>query len=443
VHHRAAVERRWCAMTPRFPAHSRRLVPRRAFLKNLAAVPAYLAVSRAFAAEGVAPQPASHGPVGRIVDVTSEIKDIKDPETGAHVMLLTGGGSDNVHPYFTSEAFVEGSSRIVFGSNRTGKFQLYLMDIKAKRLVQLTDGPAVHPTKGCLGTGGRLNYFDGQTLRTVNVDTLQDRELYNVPEGFDASLSTCSTKGDYLAFAYKEKTAVSTRSGVIYSDMAETFYQHPGCVIMRINTDTGEPVAVWGERNWISHVLMHPTDPNTIVFCHEGGGLVSQRMWVTAVGSPATRKARATPLFPMREKEFTVHEYFTRQGEVGFQYEVEREGKMEWFNAFIRTDGTWTREYKLPGPRPGHIQSNSDNTLIAGDRGFLSYEDKDGGNYMSLMTHGNGDAKVRRLCRMVPGPTQYSHGHPVFSRDDKWVIFNSRIGTKENIAMAEVASVMG
>lgn len=430
-------------MTPRFPAHPRRLVQRRAFLKTAAALPAYLALNRAFAADGPAPQPASHGNVGRVFDVASEVKEIKDLETGARVVFLTGGGSDNVHLYFTSECFVEGSSRIVFGSNRTGKFQLYVMDIKAQKLVQLTDGAEVHPTKGCLGTGGRMNYFDGATLRTLNVDTLKDKELYTVPEKFEASLSTCTTKGDFLAFAYKEKASVSTHTQTIYSDMAETFYQHPGCVIMRINTDTGEPVAVWGERNWISHVLMHPTDPNTIVFCHEGGGLVSQRMWVTQVGSPASRKAHATSLFPMHEKEFTVHEYFTRQGEVGFQYEVEREGKMEWFNAFIRTDGTWIREYKLPGPRPGHIQSNSDNTLIAGDRGFLSYEDKAGGNYMSLMTHGNGVATVKRLCRMVPGPTQYSHGHPVFSRDDKWVVFNSRLGTKENIAMAEVASVMG
>jgi hypothetical protein len=60
---------------------------------------------------------------------------------------------------------------------------------------------------------------------------------------------------------------------------------------------------------------------------------------------------------------------------------------------------------------------------------------------MSLMTHNNGIANLRRLCRYTPGPTQFSHGHPVFSRDDKWVIFNSRIGTKENVAMAEVGSI--
>lgn len=419
------------------------LVPRRSFLKGLALAPAGLALSRALAAgtDGKAPQPASHGPLGRVFDVASEVKDYKDQETGARVMLLSGGGSDNVHLYFTSEGFVEGSDRVVFGSNRTGKFQLYVMDIRAKKLTQLTDGEDISPHRACLGLGGLVMYFDGSVLHTVKVDTLEDHDIYRVPEGFECELPTCTTKGDFVAFTYKEKRAVSTRTGVIYSDMAETFYQHPTCVIMRINTSTGQPVAVWGERNWISHVLIHPTDPERIVFCHEGGGLVAQRMFTVKVGGSTSHKAHATPLFPMADSEFTVHEYFTRQGEVGFQYEIEREGKMEYFNGFIRTDGSFVRTFRLPGPRPGHIQSNSDNTLVVGDRGFRSYEETDGGGFMSLMTHNNGMTNLRRLCRFQPGPTQYSHGHPVFSRDDKWVIFNSRIGTKENVAIAEVGSL--
>lgn len=424
--------------------HSRpipcRFHSRRTFLKGLAIAPACLALphwTRALAAA----QPASHGPVGRTTDVSGEIKEYKDVETGARVRLLTGDGSDNVHLYFTSESFVTGSDAIVFGSNRTGRYQHYLLEIKARRLTQLTNGQDISPTRACLGGGGHLIYFDGPVLHSLKVDTLEDRELYRVPEGFDASLPTCTAKGDFTAFAYKEKNARSVTSDVIYSGMAETFHQHPACVIMRVDTGSGMPVAVWGERNWISHVLIHPTDPAQILFCHEGGGLVKQRMFMVNAEGGISRKAVATPLFPMRENEFTVHEYFTRQGEVGFQYEVQRNGRMEYYNAFVRPDGTWLRQFQLPGPRPGHIQSNSDNTLVVGDRGYLSYDDKTGDSYMSLMTHVNGVEQVRRLCRRQPGPTQYSHGHPVFSLDDQWVIYNSRIGSKENIAMADVTSL--
>jgi oligogalacturonide lyase len=341
--------------------------------------------------------------------------------------------------YFTTDSFLEDSERVVFASSRSGRFQFYLLEIAKRRLVQLTNGDNLRPNLGCLSRNGQLAYFDGPVLHALKVDTLEDREVYRVPDGYEPALPSCTANGGFVAFTYREKIATSTLTSAIYSSMAETYFQHPSCVIMRINMSNGQPAAVWGERMWISHVLIHPTQPDTILFCHEGGGLVKQRMFVVNAATKLARKPE--PLFPMRPGEFTVHEYFTRAGEVGFQYEVEREGRMEYYNAFIRTDGTWIRQYLLPGPRPGHIQSNSDNTLIVGDRGFLTPDDKQGANYMSLMTHGNGIAHVRRLCQRQPGPTQHSHGHPVFSPNDRWVIFNSRIGPKENIAMADVTSI--
>jgi hypothetical protein len=60
---------------------------------------------------------------------------------------------------------------------------------------------------------------------------------------------------------------------------------------------------------------------------------------------------------------------------------------------------------------------------------------------MSLMTRQNGRAHVRRLCRRIPGKTQYSHGHPVFSLDDQWVLYNSKIGETHSVFMADVKSI--
>lgn len=372
--------------------------------------------------------------------VSSEIQEYKDEETGARVRRLTADGSDNVHLYFTSESFLgDGADRTVFASNRSGRFQFHLLDIPAGQLVQITEGEDLSPTMACLDPGGQLFYFDGPTLRAVKLDTLEDRELYRVPEGVRPALPTCTADGRYIAFAYREARAVSTETGRIYSTMAEQYYQHPSCVIMRIDTSSGEAVAAWGERAWISHVAIHPQRPDFILFCHEGGSHVSQRMWT--VDLSVTRGRQARPLYPQRPEEFCVHEYFTRQGEVGFQYELEREGQPEYYNCFIRPDGTWIRQYLLPGRRPGHIQSNTNNTLVVGDCGYLSPEDRDGGNYMSLMTHADGRAQVRRLCRRVPGSTQHSHGHPVFSRDDRWVLYNSMIGQTQNVYMADVNSL--
>ena len=132
-----------------------------------------------------------------------------------------------------------------------------------------------------------------------------------MPDGNSPSLPTCTADGKYIAFAFREDRAVSTETGKIYSTMAERYYQHPSCLIMRINSESGEATAAWGERAWISHVLIHPHEPDLILFCHEGGSLVRQRMWTVDVSKRRGREAR--PLYEQRAGEYCVHEYFTRR----------------------------------------------------------------------------------------------------------------------------------
>lgn len=379
---------------------------------------------------------------GRVVKVGGEIKEYKDAKTGVRVRRLTGDGFSNVHPYFTSWSFVGNSAdNTIFVSNRSGAYQWYLLDIPAVRLVQLTAGQKISANMACVARSGRLFYFDGLALHSVKIDTLDDRELYRVPAGFKPALPTCTADGRYVAFAYCQETTLSTETGRIYSTMHERYYQHPHSVVMRIDTESGAAVAAWGEPTWISHVLIHPTRPNLIVFCHEGGGTcVEQRMWIVDLDDTQMRKA--VPLYPQRPGESCVHEYFTQQGDVGFQYSLDHEGGREEYNAFIRPDGTWIRQYLFPGPRPGHIQSNSDNSLVVGDRAYLSRDDKEGGQYIGLMTHANGRVQVRRLAwHGTSWLTQASHGHPSFSPDDRWVIYNSDAEKSDNVYIADVQSL--
>ncbi len=435
---------------------TRKGLDRRLFLGRIAAFGGAAALtasgprySRA-AESPAASLPVRNGGRGATQNIRGEIKEYKDPKTGARVRRLTGNGSNNVHPYFTSRAFVgDNADRTIFVSNRSGAYQWHLLEIPAAKLVQLTGGEKLSPNMACLARNGRLFYFDGPALRVVNVDTLEDRELYRVPTGFRPALPTCTSDGRYVAFAYCEETALSTETGRIYSTMHERYYQHPRSVVMRIDADKGDAVAAWGETAWISHVLIHPTQPNLILFCHEGGSTcVAQRMWIVDLNDTQMRKA--SPLYPQKPGESCVHEYWTQQGEVGFQYSLDRERKgekgvetfREEYNAFIRPDGTWIRQYRFAAGRPGHIQSNSDNTLVVGDRAYLGPDDKEGGAYIGLMTHVNGCVQVRRLAwHGTSWRTQASHGHPSFSPDDKWVIYNSDAEKSDNVYMAEVGSV--
>lgn len=371
----------------------------------------------------------------------AQIDETRDPDTGVRVRRLTGDGSDNAHLYFTSTSFLDDASdRVVISSDRCGERAYFLLDIPERTLVQVTEASDTPFSNACLDPAGRLFAFRGRSLMRVDLDSLEAEEIYRVPEGFTPSLPTCTADGKHLAFAYRERLNVSTETGQIYSTMGERYYQHPASVVMRVETDSGETTAAWGERNWISHVCIHPTNPDLIMFCHEGGSHVQQRMWTIDLSEGRGRQAK--PLFRQHFGESCCHEYFTRQGEVGFQCNLERDGVVEGYNCFVRPDGTWLRQFLLPGPRPGHIQSNSDNSLVIGDRGHLSHDDPEGGAYMALIRHSNGRGEVTRLCRHdTSWERQISHPHPIFSPDDRWVLYASDAGGACNVYMADVTGV--
>src|SRR5580704_8843252 len=92
-------------------------------------------------AAGAANAP-SRKDVGKIVaNIKSEMKEFKDPKTGARVIQLTSNGSNNNHPYFTSEGFMgNDAEHPIFISDRSGLYQWYMLERKTGNLVQLTAG---------------------------------------------------------------------------------------------------------------------------------------------------------------------------------------------------------------------------------------------------------------------------------------------------------------
>ena len=415
-------------------------VDRRRFLTGLAALGG--AANLLSAAEPARSSGPAAGGRGKVQDVRGEIKEYKDPKTGACVRRLTGDGSSNVHPYFTSWAFVgRDADHTVFISNRTGAYQWHLLNIPAARLVQLTAGQKILPNMACLARSGRLFYFDGPVLHSVATDTLADRELYRVPAGFQPSLPTCTADGRYLAFAYCQETALSTETGRIYATMHERYYQHPHSVVMRIDTESGQALAAWGEATWISHVLIHPTQPNLILFCHEGGGTcVQQRMWIVDLNHQQARKA-APSILSDRVSRACMSISLSRA---------------TWVSSIRWIAQAATRSI-TPSSGPTGRGFASISSLVAvrttsspipttawwsAMRAYLSSQDKEGGQYLGLMTHLNGRVRIRRLAwHGTSWRTQESHGHPSFSPDDRWVIYNSDAGKCDNVYMADVQSI--
>ncbi|MCL5744809.1 MAG: hypothetical protein M1541_12930, partial [Acidobacteria bacterium] len=71
----------------------------------------------------------------------AERRKYKDEVTGREIWQTTTF-KENYNLYFTCQSFTTGNRELVFVSNRTGKSELFLMEMDSGRLRQLTEAQA-------------------------------------------------------------------------------------------------------------------------------------------------------------------------------------------------------------------------------------------------------------------------------------------------------------
>lgn len=351
---------------------------------------------------------------------------VKDDLTGVEVTRLSPNVGNTFHPYFTQPLFSFDGKNILVASDRTGSWQLYNMCTSTGDMVQLTDEPNIRPGSSLLDPNTmRAFYWGGDTLKSVSLDTLEEEEYYTLPEGFHGSILSITGDGTALHFAYSENLNLSTVTGKIYSGMNETLFRRPVSVVMQVNVVDKTARAIWGEREWISHVNTSPVDNDIVCFCHEGPWHLVQRTWIV--------NASTSEVWPIVETkrylERAGHEFFTRSGRICTQYGRRKSPAHDWecADVFVNADGSnmVMYEYK-PGPKPMHVQVDSTETYGVGDGAFIVGGPKDGNNYISLIKYENGLAKQKILCTHGTSWTkQHSHPHPIWFPDDSKVLFTS------------------
>ena len=367
----------------------------------------------------------------------------RDPDTGVEVTRLSDDQGDSIFPYFTQVVLSDDASGLLVSSSRSGKWQAYLLNLETGELLQLSDEPdGVSPhSSTMLPTRGAVAFLAGRAVRRVNLDGSDTRTLYQVPQGFTPSILAPAGDGSSVTFAYREALELSTATGRIYSTMAETLYRRPASVIMRVDAESGTAAALWGEREWISHVNVSPTDSDIVVFCHEGSWQLVQRMWGL--------RASTGEVWPLLEQrrwlERSGHEFFTRSGRVATQYSWRFHARSrDWveLDVLLQPDGGEPQSFRYLYGRPTHIQVARDETLAVGDGAFPREGFSEGRNFIGLIRYRDERAITTALCRHdTSWQTQHSHPHPVFSPDDRWVFFNSDRGGRANIYRAPVPAI--
>lgn len=361
----------------------------------------------------------------------AEGRTYTDRLSGVPVRQLTDYLGHSHHLYFTNPGWHDGGRRLLFGSDRANRHNLFSVELATGEITQLTDlDPVPAPDEtdfmfSCVNPLREEAYFwHRRHLMKLDLATRQMEPLWEMPPKFMGNILNCTADGKYVCTGIFED--LSDRFPIDYMHgyvgFRETWEARPISRILRVATDGSDAATVWEERAWIGHVNTSPTEPHLLTFCHEGPWhLVDNRIWAMDLNS-----GRAWQVRPRDRDEIVGHEYWHADGvTIGYHG---RWPDGEKFFGCIRYDNQDRIEVKFPH-ETGHIHSNIF-SLVVGD----------GGREVRLWRwNGTEFDGPRALCEhRSSAHIQHVHVHPRFNAAGTQVLFTSDRSGYGNVHLVDV-----
>jgi oligogalacturonide lyase len=374
----------------------------------------------------------------------AERQTATDPDTGATVRRLTGYKGHSHHLYFTNPGWHAGGTRLLFGSDRENRTNLFSLDLRGGGIVQLTDLDMPPPPGetsflfACVNPAREEAYFwHGRRLLAVELQTGAARPIWEAPPGFLTNMLNCTADGRYVCTGIYEDLSHRFRVDLLhgYVGFREYHAARPLSRIMRVATDGSGAEVVFEERAWIGHVNTSPTQAHLLTYCHEGPWEeVDHRIWGLDLSTGRTWKIRPR----RRPGERIGHEYWCADGiRVGYHGslpggESGRHGGHLY--GAVRYDDSGRVEAPIAGASR-HFHSNGLD-LVVGDGTprepwilLWRYSPAGGGRFEG----------PRRLCRHRGSwHIQAVHVHPRFSPDGAQVLYTADPDGYGNLYLADV-----
>jgi oligogalacturonide lyase len=348
----------------------------------------------------------------------SELKEFKDPVSGAHIRQLTSYLGNSNHFYFTYPCWYDNGRKLMIASDRENRTNFYGIDLAGGELTQLTD---IDPANGPLGAQtmtmnpcrDEAYFLQGTTTCALDLKTLQMRPLFTTPEGYEAETSNATADGKYLITGYAKDLSeeINVDLGHGYVGFEEIWAAHPHCAIVRVDLASGKSEVIHQEHNWIGHLNTSTTLPHLMTFCHEGPWhKVDNRIWGLNVNTGEAWKIR-----PTGPDERVGHEYWMLDGEHIGYHGVTKAGPI--FGS-IKYDNTEMFEAPFAF-NSWHFHGYGIDQVVG---------DGDARNPFLLLWRlkdGRFEGPKALVWHRGSFHTQRAHVHPCFSKDGKQIVYTA------------------
>lgn len=362
--------------------------------------------------------------------------DRPDPLTGMRVRRWTASTARDQHLYFTSPCATADGRWLPIISERTGHPNLHVIDRRAGTIREVSRNRAgllhgyVYPRGGTTGlakgspslhaASGRLVWIQDDALWTAHCgEAAAPQRVCPLPAGWWSGFTDISGCGRYACVAVGQPEAFADPAdgqGPQMRAVLARFRATPLVTrVMLIDCVAGSVVWDAAVPFWVTHVNLHPQDPDRVIINQEGGN-VGQRVW-RLFG----RQGRIEPLFPQYCGEHVSHENWDPAGTAVVYHGHGGPAKASYVER--RTwEGLLLQRLEQPDLSIAHATFHPDGQRFLCDLHDWSRK----ADHDTIVSWDLRDGQVRTLCRHGSSfADQDTHPHPRATPDGSGVVFTS------------------
>ena len=310
-----------------------------------------------------------------------------DPDTGHRIIRISReAGSESL--YFHQNAYTTEGDKLIMTSP-TG---VYTFNFKTREIEKVVDGRV-----GVIVVGRKsrqVYYTKEGTIYATNLDTRATKEIVKLPfRGGIASLNADET----LLLGSRNSNAEPPPTGtggagprqsaigqdwqtakmlgpdgkpLTYAERKEVMMnnrlnQRIPMEMYTVNTRTGEVKTVLKSTDWLNHLQFSPTDPDLIMFCHEGPWHRVDRLWTIRTDGSGLTKIHTRTM----NMEIAGHEFFSNDGKmIWYDLQTPR-GEDFWVAGYEIATGKRIQYHLQRDEWSVHFNVSRDGSLFSGDGG--------------------------------------------------------------------------
>lgn len=362
-----------------------------------------------------------------------------DQTTGHRMQRLTAA-DDTRSFYFHNDPFLKSTDGktdlMVYYGKVEDVSQLFTINLQTRKIEQLTTSPG---RKGgeILGKKRREVFYQTQdTVFATHIDTKETRIVFVFPDGFKAYISTLNADETKLAgtWASPEKDTILMNhpsKSEFFDRIFDAKLLHK---LFYVDIETGALETIHEENTWLGHIQFSTTDPDILMFCHEGPWHKVDRIWNINLATNEVTKIHERTV----DREIAGHEFWSWDGKtIWYDLQIPR-GETFYLAGYDLNSATMKKYQMDRNEWSIHFNTSLDQQLFCGDGANPTQVSKaEDGMYIYLFTPKDDQLQSQRLVNMQ------HHDYKLepnvhFSPDDKWIIFRANFEGTSHIYAVEV-----